>query len=144
MLKVRDDDFPPFRVEREAAADDVRRLGGSRGEDDLVGGLGVQERGGGAARLLKPILDLLAQQMRRALAAAAAPVRVEIGEALGDARRLERGARAVEIDEAFASDLPAEGRVQGADGLDVEGGRGRGSGGQGRTALISGMGLSSP
>ena len=82
--------------------------------------------------------------MRRALAAAASPVRVEIREALGDARGLERGARAVEVDEAPAVDLPAQGRVERADGLDVERGLGRGRGRQGRTALMSGIGFNSP
>jgi len=143
MLEVGDDDLAALGVEGEPAADDVRRLGRARCEDDLVGRLRAEEAGRRAPRVLKPVLDLLAEQMRGALAAAAAPVGVEVREACGDGARLERGAGAVEIDEALAADLPPQRRVQRADGLDVEGGRGRRGGRQG-AALIRGMGLSSP
>ena len=71
---------------------------------------------------MKPILDLLTEQMGRALAAAAAPVRVEVGEARGHGRGLERGASAVEINQALAVDLPPQRRIQGPDGFHVESG----------------------
>ena len=104
----------------ERAGDEVDRLGGVAGEDDLLGAAGIEEAAHGLARLLEAL-------RRRVGEVVQAAVHVGVLEAVGVIHRLDHRARllrrgaVVEIDERLAVDLAEQDREVGADALDVVG-----------------------
>ena len=122
VLHDGEEDLVPLPDMRDAIGrgDEIDRLGGVAGEDDLGVGPRIEEAAHALARLLEIGGREVAQIMQPAMHIG---VVLAIGALDGvehELRLLRRGA-VVEIDEVLAVDLAREDREVGADRLDVEG-----------------------
>ena len=115
----------PDMGQTERGRDEVHRFGGRTGEDDLVGGSGVEEGAHLLARALEGLGRGIGEIVETAMHVGIFGL-VGGGDAIDHGPRFLRRGRVVEIDERLAVGRQGEGREVPADRLDVIGGQASG------------------